>query len=192
MWAWPKLASLRKKNVYTWHIPLFLLNNPPTGSVSVFPSSLSVCNCSKKKKKTGAFLIFTYAYAGFWLCWVIQQDPVAHQPHSSISSLHRIPLFTGQRETLGGILGLSSSLAIFPAGLSAAFKIDTMTASSTERGKVKIKWQIGLFHHPEAWPQSCNRARRIKRTSRQYTRLIMMPCIILPRRITGIMLLSQN
>ena len=29
--------------------------------------------------------------------------------------------------------------------------MNTMTASNTERGKVKIKWQIGLFHHPEAW-----------------------------------------
>lgn len=71
----------------------------------------------KKKKKTGAFMIL-HSYVH--LCWfltllrVIQQDPgKTHQPHSSISSLHSTPLFTGQKET-SVALWARPSLAIFP------------------------------------------------------------------------------
>ena len=80
-----------------------------------------LCATVQKKKKTGAFVILH-------LCWFLTllSDSAGSRQNTSssfsISSLRRIPLFTGQRETLGGILGLPSSLAIFPAGLTTAFK----------------------------------------------------------------------
>ena len=48
-------------------------------------------------------------------------------------------------------LGSRPAWLYFLLGWLELSKMNTMTASNTERGKVKIKWQIGLFHHPEAW-----------------------------------------
>lgn len=39
----------------------------------------------------------------------------------------------------------------FLVGWLQPSKMNKMTASNTEREKVKIKWHIRLFHHPEAW-----------------------------------------
>ena len=110
-----------KKNVYIWHIPLFLLNNPTNWFCFCVPIIPICVQLFKNKIKTGAFVILH-------LCWfltLLSDSAGSGQNTSSsfsISSLRRIPLFTGQRETLGGILGLPSSLAIFPAGLTTAFK----------------------------------------------------------------------
>lgn len=124
---------------------------PPTGSVSVFPSSLSVCNCSKKKKKRLEHSWFC-TYAGFWLCWVIQQDPdKTHQAHSvSPASAEFLSLQDKGRPSVA-FLGSRPAWLYFLLGWLQLSKMNTMTTSNIERGKVKIKWQIGLFHHPEAW-----------------------------------------
>ena len=168
-----------KKNVYIWHIPLFLPNNPTKGSVSVFPSSLSVCNCSKKNK-TGAFMIMH-------LCWFLTllNDSVGSWQNTSSSFKYLQPPQNSSLHRTKRDPWWHPSAPVQPGCISCwvdySFQKWTRWPPPILRGE---RWRLSgrsdsfITWRPDI--QSWNRTRSIKRTSRWYTRLITMPCIILP------------
>lgn len=117
-------ASLREENVYTWHIPLFLLNNPTQLACFCVPI-IPICGVqlSAKKKRSSTMILHLH------LCWFLTllSDSVypgkTHQPHSSISSLHRIPLYRTKGDSRWHPWALVQPEYF---GLSTAFKMSFM------------------------------------------------------------------
>lgn len=120
-------------------------------------------------------------YAGFWLCWVIQQE----WQNTSTSFKYLQPPQNSSLYRTKGDPRWHPWAPVQPGYISCWAKYSFQKwirwpppILRGERWRLSSRSDSFITRRPDI--QSWNRTRRIKWTSRQYTRLIMMPCIILP------------
>ena len=170
-----------KKNVYIWHIPLFLLNNPTNWfcfCVPIIPICVQLFK--KKKKKDWSIRDFALLLVSDFVEWFSR----IRTKHIKLIQYLQPPQNSSLYRTKGDPqwhpwAPVQPGYISFWADYS--FQKWTRWPPPILRGE---RWRLSgrqdsfITRRPDI--QSWNRTRRIKQTSRQYTRLIMMPCIILP------------